>query len=101
MWMVERGRGLRLLHEALLASRICSGIVWEEFERDAAVKMTVAGLIDHAHAAFTELSSDGIVCEHFSRHGGAGVHRYPSILPLCSANVWLKLRDRQDALLHP
>jgi hypothetical protein len=69
--MVERGRGLRLLHEAALAFRIRDALRRQNFDGDVAVQVGVEGLVDHAHPSRAHLLQDLVVQQPASRqlHG--------------------------------
>jgi len=62
-----RGR-LGFLHEAPLPIRVGYGFCWQNLDRDIAVQVRVAGLVDHAHAALTELFGERVVPYRLADH---------------------------------
>src|SRR5436309_722036 len=56
--MVERGSSLRLSPEAFQGLMILRQGFWQELQCDEAMELGVFGLVDHAHAAATELLKD-------------------------------------------
>ena len=56
--MIERRKELRFLLEAGQAVRIADKGRWQNFQRDLATELRVAGAIDFAHPAGAENSQD-------------------------------------------
>ena len=77
--MVQSAGGLGLLHEALLAAGVGDLVGGQDLDRHGAIQMGVACLVDHTHAAFTELRFDPVVVERLADHREAG-RLWPSIL---------------------
>jgi hypothetical protein len=58
--MIQGRGGLRLTLEALAGGRVVEVGLGEELQSDAAVKPSVLGLVDHAHAPAAQLLEDAI-----------------------------------------
>ena len=67
--MVERGRGLGLVHEPLLILLRTHRPRREELERHRALQAEVLGPVDDAHAALAELLDDPVVRDGLADHG--------------------------------
>src|ERR1041385_8903242 len=72
--MVERGRGLRFLREAVDALAVVGDDGWQDFERDVAAEALVAGAVDVAHPAGGDESQDAIRAD-----AGAARQRLPRL----------------------
>ena len=59
--MIEGRSGASLPAEAFQCLRVARHFVRQKFKRDEAAEVGIFGLIDHAHAATTELFHDAIV----------------------------------------
>ena len=72
--MIERREELRFLLEAPQAVRITRQRPgWQNFQRDVATELRVAGAIDFAHPASAENSQDFVrpeACAQWQRHVG-------------------------------
>ena len=66
--MVEGGGGAGFATEALQSLRVLRDIVRQELEGDKAAERGVFGLVDHAHAAATQLFNDAIVRDGLANH---------------------------------
>ncbi len=77
--VIQRAGGLGLLDEALLASRIGRFAGGQDFDRHGSVEVSVASLVDDAHAALPELRFNSVVVERTADHGEGG-RPCPSIL---------------------
>jgi hypothetical protein len=67
--MIQRRRRTRLAAEALERQRVFRHLVRKKFQRDAAAKAQVLGLVDHTHAASAELLHDAVVGDGLVDHG--------------------------------
>ena len=67
--MVERGGGLRLVHEAGLGLLVAGELGMEELEGDGAIELRVLGLVHDAHPALAELLEDPVMGDRFADHG--------------------------------
>jgi len=75
--MIQRGRRLRFLHEALFAASVGDLVRRKHLDRDQPIKARVPRLPDRAHAAFTELFYNLVVEERAAEHSlncNAGLH---------------------------
>ena len=59
--VVQRRCGFGFAPKTDESLRVFGYIVWKEFQGDEAIKFDVLGLVDHAHAAATELFDDAVV----------------------------------------
>ncbi len=68
--MIQCGSGLCFMNESSPFLVVSQGMWGEKFKRDFAPELGVFGLVDDAHAAFTELLEDLVVgdglADHFS-----------------------------------
>src|SRR4029077_4209203 len=71
--VIEGRGGLCFALEARDDLRVAGYIVGKKFERDQAMKTSVFGFINHAHASATELLDDAVVGDGLSdERGGVG-----------------------------
>jgi len=74
--VVQRGSGLRFLHEALLTFEIGDRLRRQDFDGDKAVKVGITGLVDHTHPTLAKFLDDAVVRDGSPdkwtglRHGG-------------------------------
>ena len=66
--MIQGGGGLRFALEASQSLRIAGYLIGQEFESNETVKADLLGLVDHSHAAATELFDDAIVRNGLADH---------------------------------
>ncbi len=67
--MVVRCGGLGLANEALLALLVLDEMRREELQGDETIELEIFGLVDHAHAAASDLGDDLVVGDGFTDHG--------------------------------
>ena len=66
--VVQRAGRLGFLNEALFAGGISDLVGGQDLDRHRAVQVGVVGLVNHTHAAFTELRYDPVVVERPADH---------------------------------
>ena len=66
--MIQGRGGLRLLDEAELALGVSDLVGQQNLQRDKAVQLRVAGLVDDAHAALAELLENLVVTNGLADH---------------------------------
>jgi len=70
--MVERRCRPRLPAEALQCLRVLGDVVRQKLERNKAAKIEVFSLVNHAHAATTEIANDAVMRNRRVDHGRFG-----------------------------
>ena len=63
-WSEEAARASRCL-------RVAAQLLRQELQRDAAAELQILRLVDHAHAAASELRNDPVVRNRLADHGAA------------------------------
>ena len=66
--MIQGRGGLRLTLEALAGGRVVEVGLGKELQRDVAVKASVLGLVDDAHAPAAQLLDDAVVGDGLADH---------------------------------
>jgi len=66
--MIQGGRGLRFALKAGECLRIFSNLIRQELQGDKAMQLYVLSLVDHAHAAATQLLDDAVVRNGLADH---------------------------------
>src|SRR5437763_11693345 len=69
--MVESGSCPSLAAEAFQCLRVLRNIVGQEFQRDKAAEFGILGLVDHTHAAATQLLDDAVMRDGLADHADA------------------------------
>jgi hypothetical protein len=67
--MTEGGGRLGFALEAAQGGGVGSHVVGKELQGNVAVKLEVLGLVDHAHAAATDLTQDLVMRDRRAQHG--------------------------------
>ena len=67
--MIERRGSARLAAETFQKLMILGKLLRQELERHTSAELRVLGLVDHAHAARTQLFNDAIVRNRLAKHG--------------------------------
>ena len=73
--MIEGRGGSRLALEPLERQLIRGRVGGQEFQRERAAEPRVLGLVNHTHAARTDLLDDTIVGDDAANHAGRGFYR--------------------------
>ncbi len=64
--VVQLGESIGLLAEALTRGMVGEGTCRQDFDRDIASQVLIAGTIDFSHAASADLLGDTVVPQHFA-----------------------------------
>ena len=72
--MIQRRGGLGFALKAAECLRIFGYVVGQEFERDKAAELDIFGLVNHTHAAATELFDDAVVRDGLTDEGRGTGH---------------------------
>ena len=67
--MIQSGRGLGFPTKTFQCLRVFRQFLGQELQRDEPMQLDILGLIDHTHAAATELLQDAIVRDGLADHG--------------------------------
>jgi hypothetical protein len=89
--VIERRDRTRLAQYARLTPIGPVVVRREDLERDLAVELAVMGLVDHAHAAFTEDVLDGVAA-----HGFARLEHAPAMVAKARARREISQQDSTD-----
>ena len=74
--MIQSGRGTSFALESFQGLVVFRKFLRQEFQSDEATQLGVLGLIDHTHAAATELLQDAIVRDGCADHLGVTFLKY-------------------------
>ena len=73
--MVEGGGGPRFAAETFQSLRIAGNVIGEELEGNETAELGVFGLVDHTHAAATQLFNNAIVRNCLADHRASILRR--------------------------
>ena len=105
--MIEARQGQRFIAEAPAGFGIGKQAGREDFQGDVTLQARVAGTIDHAHSACSELSENEIVAETLTDHFGTGTPRIGILesalqaSQTCSASLCASTKASRLAWLSP